>query len=349
MQYYVDNSNNTFFTHEGHTTILTATSGVQPCQTYHLKMVIMDVGNNLFDSGVFLEAGSLRSDPLQIDNHIQLNEFNKPYLAEGCSSGSIHVTRNRKKSYSQTFNLQFSGTAINGVDVMAIPSSVTIPANDSVVAIPITAIADFVPENNEKLKIYILNSCSSFFSDSIEIELRDIDMLAVAPDDSIHICRNGLIQLQAQNGYADYSWTNSFTLSDAGIANPVAVPISSNTNYVCTATSGNCTARDSVLVKWKTIELLNKTDVQCHNGASGSINVAGKGWKGVTGFALNNGTYQSSGTFPGLPAGNYYVKVKDASGCVDSIQVELLQLFPDLTIATSITAATCSLAPDGKI
>ncbi|HEX2684036.1 MAG TPA: choice-of-anchor L domain-containing protein, partial [Ferruginibacter sp.] len=61
VMYYVDNSSNTYFTHDGHTVTLLALEKVVPCQTYHLKLVIADVGDAAYDSGVFLEAGSLTS------------------------------------------------------------------------------------------------------------------------------------------------------------------------------------------------------------------------------------------------------------------------------------------------
>ncbi|HEY6502388.1 MAG TPA: choice-of-anchor L domain-containing protein [Chitinophagaceae bacterium] len=347
--YYVDNQSNLYFTHDGHTTVLTAISEVQPCQTYHLKMVIMDVGDALFDSGVFLEAGSLRSDPLKIDSHNPLNEFNLPYLAEGCVSGAIHVTRSQKKSYAQTLNLLFAGTAVNGVDVATIPATATIPANDSVVIIPITAIADLVPEGHETLKIYISNSCATLFSDSIVIELRDIDLLNITPADSIRICRNSSVQLGAADGYINYSWTNAATLSANGISDPVATPNSAGTYYTCTATIGNCTARDSVLVQWKTISIQNKTDILCKNGTTGAITVDGTGWTDAVSYAINNGAFQAGNTFTGLPVGTYWVKMKDDSGCSDSIQVDLVQSFPDISISANPVAATCSITPDGSI
>ncbi|MBL7742418.1 MAG: choice-of-anchor L domain-containing protein [Chitinophagaceae bacterium] len=348
-QYYVDNASNVFFTHDGHTTVLTAISEVQPCQTYHLKMVIMDVGDAMFDSGVFLEAGSLRSDPLKIDAHTPLNEFNLPYLAEGCVPGAIHVTRSRKKPYPQTLNLLITGTAINGVDVAPIALSHTIPANDSVVIIPVSAIADLVAEGHEMLKIYIGNSCANVFSDSIEIEIRDIDILTITPADSIRICRNSSVQLTAASGYVNYTWTNASTLSVNGINNPLASPGSASTNYVCTATIGYCTARDSVLVKWKTITLQNKTDIPCKNGTTGTITVTGTGWQAPVSYAINNNDFQADNTFTGLAAGTYWVKMKDISGCTDSIQVNLIQTFPDISISTIITEATCSITPDGNI
>ena len=40
MSYFVDNTGNNSFTHDGHTTVLAARAQVQPCQVYHLKLVI---------------------------------------------------------------------------------------------------------------------------------------------------------------------------------------------------------------------------------------------------------------------------------------------------------------------
>jgi len=347
-QYYIDNSANVFFTHDGHTTLLTATAAVQPCQTYHLKLVVADQGDFAYDTGVFLEAGSLRSDPVKFDSHTPINEFNLPYLAEGCIGGNIHVVRNRKKPFAQTMNLTYAGTATNGVDVSLLPSTITIPANDSVAILPISAIADLIPEANESLKIYVGNSCASFFNDSIVVEIRDVDILSITPPDSIIVCRNNSIQLEAITGYLNYTWTNGTTLSDDHISNPLATPVTSSTNYVCTATIGNCIARDSVLIKWRAISLAGKTDVPCKNGTNGSITVTGTNWTDPV-FAIGNGAYQTANSFTGLPAGSYWIKMKDASGCADSIQVMLVQSFPDIIVSATPGAATCSVTPDGSI
>jgi gliding motility-associated-like protein len=47
--------------YNGFTTVLTAKSHVIPCQTYHLKITIADNLDEQYDSGVFLEAGSIQS------------------------------------------------------------------------------------------------------------------------------------------------------------------------------------------------------------------------------------------------------------------------------------------------
>ncbi|HET6993498.1 MAG TPA: choice-of-anchor L domain-containing protein, partial [Chitinophagaceae bacterium] len=349
-QYYIDNTSNVYFTHDGHTTILTATAAVQPCQRYHLKLVVADfgVGDHVWDTGVFLEAGSLRSEPIKFDAHTPLNELNLPYLAEGCVSGNINVVRNQKRPYPQTFNLFYGGTATNGVDVSLLPSTITIPANDSVATLAINAIADFISEPYETLKIYVGNSCATLYSDSLSIEIRDIDMLAITPPDSAVICRHNSIQLDAVTGYLSYSWSNGATLSSNNINNPVATPVAALTNYICTATIGNCIARDSIRIKWRTLSLANKTDVPCKNGTTGSISIAGTNWETPV-YGILNGSWQSSNTFTGLAAGTYWVKTKDASGCTDSIEVTLVQSFPDISITANSTPATCSITPDGNI
>jgi len=60
-QYYVDNFMGTVMEYDGYTTVLTAKAGVIPCETYHLKLVIADVGDGVYDSGVFIEGGSFKS------------------------------------------------------------------------------------------------------------------------------------------------------------------------------------------------------------------------------------------------------------------------------------------------
>jgi trimeric autotransporter adhesin len=57
--YYVDNTGGSFFTYRGYTRKFVAKHSVIPCSTYHLVLAIADASNGLYDSGVFIEAGSL--------------------------------------------------------------------------------------------------------------------------------------------------------------------------------------------------------------------------------------------------------------------------------------------------
>jgi hypothetical protein len=84
---------------------------VLPCQTYHLKLVIADVGDGLFDSGVFLQAKSLSSNAISLHNDTQLDQQNNSYLVEGCSAGSFKVKRPNEDNSPLTVFLSYAGSA----------------------------------------------------------------------------------------------------------------------------------------------------------------------------------------------------------------------------------------------
>ena len=342
-QYYVNNINNQFFTHNGHTVVLTARARVQPCQVYHLRIAIADVQDNSFDSGVFLEAESLRSDPIEVvsanpeDNGI-------PYLVEGCQTGGFKILRSKKSPYPQQVSIIYAGSVIPGTDVQALPSTATIPAGDSVVFVPILPIVDNTSEGVEQLKIYISNACitSNLFLDSIEVQLRDYDTLALQPSGTIGFCTSTPLQLSAAGSYTGFQWSPAAPLNNASIANPLA-SITSATTFICTATAGNCNAMDSVTVSPKKLKLVSTKGVECKGGTTGEISVAGGWeWTGPVQFSIDGVNYVDDSTFTGLAAGLHSVSIRDATGCVDVLQVELLQTFPDLLLSDSIVTASCT-------
>ncbi len=65
-QYYVDNSNGMDISFDGYTTELTASAVVMAGETYHIKIAISDVSDQIFDSGIFLGIQSLCGDPLLV-------------------------------------------------------------------------------------------------------------------------------------------------------------------------------------------------------------------------------------------------------------------------------------------
>lgn len=59
----------------GQTTLMTASSALLPNHPYHIKLVVADRGDSLFDSAVFIEAGAFTSGPPQCSDKIQLVAF----------------------------------------------------------------------------------------------------------------------------------------------------------------------------------------------------------------------------------------------------------------------------------
>ncbi|MCB0715703.1 MAG: gliding motility-associated C-terminal domain-containing protein [Chitinophagaceae bacterium] len=348
-QYYIDNTTNRFFTHDGHTTVLTATSTVQPCQTYHLKLVVADFLDNKFDTGVFLQAKSLTANVININSAIHLNPMGEPYLTEGCSSGTISFKRPIVTSQPELISLAYGGVAQNGVDVQTLPTQVTIPANDSTVDLTITALADGLPEIEEDLKIYVMGGCNSTIPvDSITIHIRDYDYLNLGINDT-NICKHSSIQFHADAGFTTYQWNNDPTLSSTNISDPIASPVNHSTIYNCLATNGSCKSVDTITITIKDIELLSTQDVNCKGGSTGIIKVAGGDeWNSPVSFSLDGINWQPDSVFTNLPVGNYWIKMKD-NQCEDSLQATINQAFPDLLINKTINPASCLGGPDGKV
>lgn len=347
--YFVDNTSNTFFTHDGHTVVLTALEQVHPCETYHLKLVIADVGDGLFDSGVFLEAKSLSSNVVTLSNNTSIDQQSNNYLVEGCASGSFKVKRPQQEPSPLIVTLLYGGTATNGVDYQPLPQTVTIPAQQMETVVNITPIVDNLPEGIETLKIYALAGCNAITpSDSIIIQIRDYDTLGIVPD-NIVICKNATVQLNASPGYTSYQWDNDPSLNNLTIRNPVALPTTAVNTYYCTATQGTCHGRDSSLVIWKDLEFISKKEINCKNDATGEIQVSGgPEWSRPVQYAIDNMPYQNDSLFTNLIAGLHTVRIKDAVGCIDSLVINIAQLYPDLTITNAATtAASCSGAADG--
>lgn len=352
INYYVDNTTNTFFTHEGHTAVFSAVSRVQPCQTYHLKLVIADMIDGILDSGVFIEAKSLSSNAIQINNLTQTDNQGNSYLVEGCATGSFQIKRPNAFAAPLVVNLSYGGTAINGTDVQTLPTSVVIPANDSMVTVDVLPIVDLLPEGIETLVIYALAGCAAGQpTDSAIIQIRDYDTLGITPSDTSFICKNSSIQLTASAGYSIYLWDANPTLSNTGISNPVATPVADPTTYICTATEVTCNARDSITIRWKKLTLASLTGVNCKNASTGEVRVSkGIGWISPVLFSINNNPYQPDSVFLNLPTGSYTIKINDATGCSDSINVSITQLFPDLIITNTVTTpASCSGNTDGSV
>ena len=352
-QYFINNEANRFFTHNGHIMVFTAKEKVQPCQTYHLKLVIADVSDDDLDSGVFLEAGSLSSNAISIVNNTQVDPQNNYYLVEGCSAGSFKIKRPNVETSPLDVSLSYAGTAINGVDMQLLPSLVTIPANQSEVTVNVVPIIDNTPEGIELIKIYALagGGCSANLpTDSTIIQIRDYDTLGIVPD-TAYICKNQSVQLTATTGYTSYQWDANPTLSSTIIRNPVATPVNEFTTYYCTSSEGTCNGRDSAFVQWKKLDLISKTEINCKDATNGEIQVDGEPeWTAPVEYSFNNGPWQAGNIFSNLPVGVYTIKIRDVTGCIDSLDIPITQLYPDFIISNAIIqAASCSGSADGSV
>jgi gliding motility-associated-like protein len=252
-QYYVDNGTgftapqNTspyYIQYDGFTTVLTAKrKNLQPCQTYHLRLTIADAGDGIYDSGVFLEANSLISNSIQVDDATTGNP-NVSNAMEGCIDGSIRFFIETPVNYPITIHYGIGGSAINGTDYTHIADSIILPANDSDVYLNIHPIADGLVEGTETLVIYLYNACNNLPYDSSVLVI--VDSFGVALTGDTTICAGASVQLHASGSF-NYLWSPAATLDNNTIPNPTATP-TATTTYICTSNIAGCISADSVTV-----------------------------------------------------------------------------------------------------
>lgn len=117
-EYYVSNTFSTGVQYDGFTQKLSASATITPCEQYHMHISICNVGDNAYDSGVFLEKNSFNSPSAQIN----LSNNGVDTLVVGNETDiPLSVYDNEYYSYGRT-SLTFSGSAVNGVDYYCISS-----------------------------------------------------------------------------------------------------------------------------------------------------------------------------------------------------------------------------------
>lgn len=123
--------------------------------------------------------------------------------------------------------------------------------------------------------------------------------------------------------------------------------------YMITAKDANgCTSVAYVTVSDQgapQLQILSTTNASCNGSNDGSIVVIGTGGSGTLQYSIDGGnTWQTSGSFPNLPAGVYGVMVKDANGCKSIVKISIAQ--PNaITVAAASTNVSCNGGNDGTI
>ncbi len=165
VQYYVDNTDGTSIVYDGFTVVLEAKRFVQCGQSYHIKLAIGDAIDQAYDSGVFLEAGSFTSSPFVPQLTPGPGIVGNTVL-ESCFPMSLSYIRLGDAAEADTFQVVYSGTFTNGVDIIPpLPDEVIFPAG--VTSVPFTFGSPIDADVDETIIITVI-SISDCTGDSIE-------------------------------------------------------------------------------------------------------------------------------------------------------------------------------------
>lgn len=246
--FYVDNCNGSTVQYDGFTTPLTAMAVVQCGETYHIKIAIADGGDGVYDSGVFLEAGSFGTSGVQIT--ATASASGDSTIVEGCGSAVFTFFRpDTSSAFTINFNIQ--GTAIPGLDYNQIPDSIVIPQGQFSEQLFVDAFVDGIPDSIETITITIdfISGCGG---DTLyaTIFIQSVDSIKVVKGEDYNICtpdETATLKATATGGSGPltFTWSN-----DAGVGDSVVVVPLETTKYFVpvTDTCGNFAYSDSIEV-----------------------------------------------------------------------------------------------------
>lgn len=233
--YYVNNSFGSVTEYDAYTVPLTATMVVVPCDTYHIKLVVADVGDGLYDSGVFLQAQSF-SGGQSVNIRATDNSGSKNTL-ESCSDGRFTFSREDTADVADPIVVYYtvSGTALEGTDYTFIPDSIVIPANQVSASLYIYPVQDGISEGGESIILTYSDACAcnSFKRDTIFIF--DNAPITVSISGPTGVC-NGQSAMLTATAQGSLSVPYSYVWSTAESTASIQVSPLAQTTYTVTAT-----------------------------------------------------------------------------------------------------------------
>lgn len=347
--YSWSNNAGTYYQYDRLTTVYTAWCVVQPCQTYHIKLAVGDAGDQIYDSGVFLEENSFSSNGLSYNTSYSSNI--DTVAVEGCNNAIItfHLGLPATDTIVIHYTVQPTGTAIEGVDYPNIPDSLVIlPGQDSAV-FTITPISDGIAESAETVIITYINTvCGSV--DTILILIKDYTPLSTTVTPEVHNCNGqaATISVNASGGFTppplSYVWSG-------GAGNTASVDVNPPTPtmyYVTVSDACNYFTVDSVMVSISNLSTTTAFDsVSCYGYHDGSATVSGA--NGIEPYSyLWSPTTETTTHIDSLAAGSYFVTVTDNIGCT-STNFVIIPSPPEILINLTPTDETCLFSCNGQI
>jgi gliding motility-associated-like protein len=349
--YYVNNVNGfaygTAIQYDGTTVVLTSVAQVQCGQTYHIKLAICNVGDQGYDSGVFLEADSFSSEAVEISVATVTGDTS---VVEGCTSAQFIFTRPANQvTDSLEVSYEIAGDAIMGVDYNNLPNPVYLVPGEDTVIVTLTPVADGIVEPTEFVTITAMTvtECGDTIISSGTIYLIDEPFLNVVYPPATIYCPDPDYSLTVNTTGGLPPYTYQWADGQVGPTPDLAVLNEGPNLFVVTSTDAcGFEITDTVIVNLTptlTIDSLTSNPSSAcaptgnvHGYYSGNVGPATVHWNDPA------GVYNSSlVTMYNIPAGEYIFTVTN-QGCSvsDTVTVNELPQLP-LTFAPNDTIVKC--------
>jgi gliding motility-associated-like protein len=308
---------------------LVARLPVTPCQKYTFYLVVADLRDAIFDTGVFIQ--SLNSNPPDVN--VTTNSIIKDAL-ESCISPVIKLTRT-KATQAEAFRMVLSGTAtfltdydveLDGVNVTGTTIDISYPIGVFTKEIKVKPKLDGLTEPTETVIAQLFRfSCSPgndylLSTNTINILDREsFQILEGTVPNTIFRCTDATLTPKLKGVVADnYEWETvggTFTCTDASCREIQPADQTTDATYKLKATFGDCILERTIAVNYSVLAVNSPgpicTGQVANLVASGRTNYT---WSPATGLSCTNcatpianptttTTYTVTGTEGTLPDG----------------------------------------------
>lgn len=341
-QFYVDNENPPGLTVEynGFTTVFIAQAVVTPCETYHIRLAIADAGDGLYDSAVFLEAGSFTSPVVSLDPSTNYSaSANQLDLIRGCSELTLTFERSAPYTSQLTVDLELTGTATPGVDYSGIGNSITFQPGQGTVTVTVQILETGTAQPPLTATIAMLDTdpCATGPAQEVTFTISDAlpPTITSSPPATFFCPEQITIQTDIAGGYPPFTYNWSGMPAETG--SEITVQPITTTNYTVTVTDQcgftSSTSTNITMTGYVPIGV-SVADVQACNGEEAEVTALISGGAGTIAYQWNTGETTPSYTVVTATDAQVWVQVTDSCGfsASDSAMVSVNDFVPEFTV-----------------
>lgn len=325
--------------YDGITTLLSANASIQCGQTYHIKLCIANVGDQSYDSGVFLQANSFSSEAIEISVTSVTGDTS---IYEGCSNANLLFIRPQTQlDDTLVISYVISGTATMGVDYNNLINPITFLPGEDTIALNINPISDGIPDNLEYVTITAttISSCGDTLVSTGTLYILDEIPITINESNPTVLCQNDSVLVTAvASGLFPpftYNWTGG-QIGDTAYFPTIMGAMTGSVDYYVTATNScgysNIDTVTITLNQTLAIDTIWSGPATCEPIGWVSAFIQGQTTtpqQGVfytwNGPGASNPSFVNASVWDNLSSGWYYIQVKDAVCTVnDSIFIDIL-------------------------
>ncbi|MCC6459682.1 MAG: gliding motility-associated C-terminal domain-containing protein, partial [Saprospiraceae bacterium] len=167
----------------------------------------------------------------------------------------------------------------------------------------------------------------------VTLEMDTIDVSCFTAQDGVGIANPG-----GGVGNFSYLWSDTQTTEEASNLGPGQYDVTVSDANGCTITGGVFIVEPPDVA----VDLVDVLNLLCNGVPTGEIRVEGLGGRLPYTFSADGSAFGPSDTLVNLPAGDYWVKIKDAGGCIDSVFATIAQP-PQLVVIAQPADTTINL------